>query len=374
MAYHLLLTAHDTAAARSIAEVVRAIRREPTVCATVLADGPAVGVLREQGVAAEAVPVPRVAAGDESGLDALFRIGEDQLARLRPDAVIAGLSGPDAGLDEAIIDAAFGRVPRFAVQDFWGDVNPVGRTAPDVYFVGDERAADLTRQRSSAQTVVVGLPRYAALQAPPNRESARRALGLAPSDIALCWFGQPLAHVSGYHEILETFGRAAAALKGNVQLFYRPHPREESNARATASATLSAGACKAMPADEFGLETLLSGLDVAASAFSTVAVDLVYLQRLSPEPLATGLYCTNREVDDYLYHYGGVRRVPLVDEKMALAIRADTTLTNRLAEAALTRTRRQMHAAAGRVRDPARAADTLVSEVMRRLNRERVEA
>src|SRR5205814_87240 len=112
-----------------------------------------------------------------------------------PDAIMVGLSGPDKGQDEALVAQA-GTLPTYAVQDFWGDVNPGFGVLPGTYFVLDEVAAQLTRRRvSTSRIVVTGSARHAAMARydPASlRERFRSPIRPAPTDSIAVFFGQPL--------------------------------------------------------------------------------------------------------------------------------------------------------------------------------------
>ena len=70
---------------------------------------------------------------------------ENLLNSIDPDILLVGLSGPDVGIDEALIYKSQSIIPSFAYQDFWGDMNYGFGRYPGTVFVLDNFAYRITK-------------------------------------------------------------------------------------------------------------------------------------------------------------------------------------------------------------------------------------
>ncbi len=314
--------------------------------------GPAIGIFRRCGLEAlEVSLVPARRRGSREA-DVLLEAADSLLEERNPDAVITGLSGPDLGLDEALVARAGGR-PTYALQDYWGDVNPgFGRTA-GTFFVPDEYAARLTRQRLRCRTVVSGSPRHAGL-VPPRRE-------MEGDGVLFC--GQPLWHLPGYPRTLEQLGRAVREL--GHSLHYRPHPAETPEQLRRGQGLFERAGLEVDMDGDGDLYTSLCGASVVASCYSSCGLDLAYLNRAAPEPLG-GVLCVMVEPDLRRYYrdYSGLDALPLVE----LGLAGEVTEPGAMAEAIMRVSDREWrHLCQARAREvlppPERAAACIAAVI-----------
>ena len=370
--HRVLLSAHDPGAATGIVTLMRAIDRDRRFTANAVASGPAVDIFEAAGIAFDAVDCPRIERTDAPAYSRLCMLADGWLDTYAPDATVGGLSGPDAGLDEALAFRAKGRIPTFLVQDFWGDVNRVLPDTADHFLVCDSLAARLTQARvPGAETTIFGSLRHAELPV-CRRDEARAQLGAAEGTRLYILFGQPLWHAPGYAGTLQTLAPALAQQTGsNAQVRYRPHPRETADERARTQAILEAEGLRVLSANDHPLETVLAACDVALSAFSTIANDLAFLHRLAPDPLAVPVYLFwNPELTEYYRGYTGLDDLPVVELGLGEAIRDPSGVGNRLAEAADAERRAEIWRNARALPDPSNAPDAVLEAIETKLNGE----
>ncbi|MFV3077870.1 hypothetical protein [Niveispirillum fermenti] len=317
----LLLSARDPAAAMGIAAVARAAMADSRFQPDLVAAPPGLGWLRSQEL-----PV-RDASGDP--MTAARAVLESGL----PDLALVGLSGPEPGLDEALCALLAGCVPCYALQDYWGDVNPGYGHHADTYLVPDATAAALTRQKTAADIQIVGWPRYAGFRADGAWPGDR------PDGPLLVWFGQPLWSFAGYAVTLSLLADALHLLPDQPRLFYRPHPKENDAdiARAVdilAGAPAFNGLLPAMSA-----ATALVNADLILSCLSSVALDLAMLNARAAAPL--GVSASLLLTPD-IRSWAGPDRThpPLLKTGLTLAALSPDALVPTLREGLLADTRR----------------------------------
>ena len=148
---------------------------------------------------------------------------------LKPDIILVGLSGPDSGVDEALIACASG-TPTYAIQDFWGDVNSGFGSLPNTYFVLDKAAANITKLRAPGSRIIISSstreatrqeirPTHSKLQQDDNP-------GKTPPAKKIYFFGQPLWHLAGYRQTLKKIAVALSDLFPMQSFFIDRTPKE----------------------------------------------------------------------------------------------------------------------------------------------------
>ena len=124
-ALRVLLSARDPAAAQVAHNLCTEVASSSSIEVQLVASPPASNLLRAQGHSVTELQWPT----DETKR-AIERQVTGLLEQLSPQVIVAGASGPDAGIDEYLVKLA-GQRPTYVVQDFWGDVNLVLGSTPD---------------------------------------------------------------------------------------------------------------------------------------------------------------------------------------------------------------------------------------------------
>lgn len=362
----LLISARDPAAAWNMVEVARVALADPRFDIHVHAAEPAFGILAGQGL-----PVRRFHAGPANApaspeADAVLAEAALLLDAVRPDAVLVGLSQPgEGGIDEALL--ALATVPRYALQDFWGDVNGFfGRTA-DLYFVMDEEAARLTRALHGVSALTIGSPRYAryaGIDVGALRRETRGHLGVGDGVPLIGLFGQPLWQEPGYGRTVTAFAHAAAAVSG-ASVLLRPHPREPTEAVVTVQRQLEGAGVCVLSATSGSSDPYLAACDAVCSAFSLSGLDVLQLSAQSPKPLGGVVYMLfDSGLCDAYRASSRLDTIPLVTHGLALAPASADDLTDALATALSPAWQQRVRARAGAVLpQSARAAAMLIDVV-----------
>lgn len=332
----LLLSARDPAAARALGELARAATVDGRFSVRLVASEPAATLLRDRGLEVDVCPVGGANRRADAQRIGLFHFVDEVLAVASPDAIVVGLSGPDAGIDEALLLHGRG-IPTYAIQDFWGDVNHTFDAYAETYFVLDEFAAAVTEQRSGARAVVTGSIKhdgYSELNPDALRADFRSATGLSDQDQAIGYFGQPLTSVEALQRTVASLATEVAALEREVTLFCRPHPKESREEfRAYTDAVLARGV-PCVDAADLPLEGLLCGCDVIASCFSTCGYDQLMLSRHAEKPLGTVLFLLQEEeIVRSFRSYTGLGGIPIAEQGLTLVARSRAQLRAQLRRA-----------------------------------------
>jgi len=317
----LLMAARDPGAAGHMSEIARVAIQRGDLDLHLVAQPPALDMLKSRGLPVKPFPSLTAEGPTDSRSGALIAAADAVLAAFRPDAVLVGLSGPEAGIDEALLLRAR-NVPTFAMQDYWGDVNlSLGRPA-ELYLVMDEQAAALSRSRFQVQTAVVGAPKYASY-ADLDSSWLRWQVRSKPEsgkERYVTWFGQPLWQYSAYAGLLAEFGAAVSVALPGAVLHYRPHPKETAENLSRALELMAPGGVKPTAATGRDTETWLAASDVVVSAFSSCGLDNIYLNRVSPTPLGITLYALSSPgIFDAYHACTGLVEPPEVGQGLALA-------------------------------------------------------
>lgn len=341
--WRLLVSARDPGAAAHLAAIVAEANRCRDLDVSVIAAEETYPIFCDVGVKARKI---NSSVGEES-LTSARSIVES----VRPDAVLVGLSGPERGIDEAIIAVADSAIPTYALQDFWGDVNPGFGVLPRVYFVVDEDAVPPTAERApQARIIVVGNVRYAAYGTavdPVDMQfQSRRRLGATDMDIVIGFYGQGHIDIPGYWAMLASFGDAIANTYPRAIAFYRPHPKENEDIKNRSLSILRSRGANFRQDIFDSVEESVTSCHVLATWFSSCGTTQINLSRFSREPLGVVLYLnTNPELQSWYNRYNHIPTLPLADFAVVAERESDVVnaLTNALAATMRWRLWRSIH-------------------------------
>ena len=352
----VLLSARDPAAAAQLRVVIPALRASHRFTLTVAASEPALDILEVAGEA----PVPFALPDGSSVLPSraepapMLAAATSLLQRLDPDALVVGVSSLGAGIDEALLACAGDR-PTFALQDYPGDANAIGSAYAGLYFVRDEPAAQLTRERFGVTARPVGSlrhARYAALDVAALRAASRTALGVTDARPVVGFFAQPAA-IPGQ---AGAFGRLVSALAAEVPhalIVLREHPKSMEQAHTHLAALRRAGLDVRDASTDDTAEPALAACDVVTTCFSTTSMDYAFLSARAETPLGVVLFLLTEPATREFMRAEGVGDPDGVLAGLGLVAREPGEVGPLLAAALGAGTRRAYHEASRRL--PARA-------------------
>lgn len=345
----LLISCRDPGSAGHLAVVAKAALSASDIAVQLCAARPALDSLIRQGLTVDH-PLPASRQPDE-----LFAQADQVLANARPDVLLTGISGPDAGIDEALLARA-GPIPTLAYQDYWGYVNPSFEQSADCYLVQDEMAASLTPAKAVR---IVGAPKYATYDALDPVALSRRyreTLGLNDNDILIGFCGQPLWQEPGYLRTLQALVAAREKLPAH-HLLFRSHPKEGDELKQFFGDTAQADAAG-------NLEQFLSACDLLLSPFSNCGLDLAYLNRRGGRLGAPAYLMFDDGLRRQYQDWNGLSELPSAKLGVALQITEADNLAAKLQDALATDIRRQLaENARSRLPDPNISADKILDAV-----------
>ncbi|WP_052065671.1 hypothetical protein [Thalassospira australica] len=289
MQYRILVTARDPAAALHLIEIVRYISQSDVFRVDLVTQQPATKYFQNAGIDTHALDLPAVrSASSTAGLELLDKARE-LIAKLKPNAILCGLSTPfDGGIDEAMTAVYNG--PKFVMQDFWGEANQFFGAKADTYFALDDEAVRLSYYRHGLQAISVGSPRHSAYQKmhiKALRARQRKKIGANDDTTVVGFFGQALHNVKGYRRTLSAWVDAMINQQGDYKALYRPHPRESKDDVLWTVKRFKASSVSCVVCVEQDVEHSLLACDMVCSAFSNCTYDVAYLNYFSNEPLIT---------------------------------------------------------------------------------------
>lgn len=235
------------------------------------------------------------------------------LDKINPDLTITSVSSLGAGIDEALIYHS--NSPVFAFQDFWGDVNcMLGKTA-DEYFVLDEFASQLSKDRWNVKTRITGMPKYLTYKTIPFQTlklETRKKLGIADHMKLIGWFGQPV-EVPGYQEAFNSFIRSCTRLTGDYAVMIKAHPKDQDK---NIVAKIHIPGLKILNVTQMReTESLLAASDIVVTPFSLCGLDHAVMSSFANGPLGVVLYLMpNQEIRDFAKTVCGMDKFPIVDK------------------------------------------------------------
>jgi hypothetical protein len=329
----LVLTARDPGAAEQIGAIALQARRSG-FATTVVASGPALGILEAAGLHPISFADGPVQYGDEVGFAPLRGNARELLDMLVPDALVIGLSHFDElGVDEAMAYAC-PDIPIFAMQDFWGDVDRFVIDRRAHLLVLDAEAKRLSKARYDGPTTVVGSPKHEGVvsrDAAAIRAAKRERLGVDATRTVVGYFGQALASIPGYLRQVELLSRTLAATFPDAVLLYRPHPRQDRESVSLALAAFVRGGTSPMLCLDREVYPALAASDLILSCISTCGLDALFLTRDDPLPMpAIGYLLTEPDLSDFASAVIPEGRLPLVTMGLAFEVRDPTKLSTAL--------------------------------------------
>jgi hypothetical protein len=356
-AVRVLVSARDPGGAAQIRALCPALRADARLEVRVAASGPAFDLLEAAGER----PIRFSPAGGSTHVPAdgdptpILDAARDLIRDVDPDVLLVGVSSLGVGLDEALLARAAGR-PSFALQDYPGDANAVGRAYAGTYFVRDEAAARLTRERFGVAAVAVGSLRhaaYAGLDVAGLRARIRERIGAAAGQPVLGFFAQPAeipGHEAAFGHLADTLTRRP--VKPLVLL--REHPKFR-DAFAHHAAVLRRAGVSVWDAAEGDVEPWLCACDVVATPFSHCSMDYAFLGAWSRDPLGATLFLlTTEEIRRFLREYTGKSRPDGVDAGLGLVAERPEDVEPLLARALAPEERGRFHEASRRLPREAR--------------------
>lgn len=360
----LLISARDPGAAQEMAVVAHRGRARGDLEIHLVADEPALGMLRAEGLHVAAACAPT--AQDLSEAARLLSAARDILDEYRPNAVLTGLSGPEAGIDEGLLAVCSDR-PTYAVQNFWGDVNRVLERPAGLYFVLDSEAAALTQALHLASAQVTGSPKYAAFAALDPlglRKLERARCGFGPNDAVIGFFGQPLWHIDGYAEAFSALVRAASRVQ-RTHVVFRPHPKDTREDGERARRILKRAGITFSFDGNTPISALLATCDIVCTAYSSCGFDAIMLGRVASAPLGVVVYVMTPALCEHYKSATGLDRLPPVSQGLAFEARHEETLTDQLERALRPETQLNLWRLARRVvPEPVSAADRILDRIL----------
>jgi hypothetical protein len=288
----ILLTARDPATAENMRVLGKEIVEDGRLEVYLAAQDPAFSLLQTTyGIADHQILVPAFDTKQH-----LISYSRKLLLSTVPDIVLTGVSGPDFGIDEAVLSLApRGVFGPYALQSYWGDVNDAFPISAQTYLVLDDYAAQLTEARLTARTIVVGSFRhwaYHGLDTQKMRRDFRGRQNIKGDTLVLGLYGQPFPLKHPYRKTIELF--ANELQKGapfGTRLIYRPHPKEDQTQTDWVRRLFMDSQSVDFRIDlGGGVEQSLCGCDYAVSAFSSCGYDLQQLLNVSSAPLAAPVY------------------------------------------------------------------------------------
>ena len=308
-----MLSARDPGAGYQLAEIAHCASEVSYLDTFIFSQMPAFAIFDQAGLDAKLIQSGSDLCANNQVRDAILREATRVIARTVPDAILVGLSGPDCGIDEAIVASA-GDIPTYAFQDYWGDVNlGFGRVA-DTFFVIDDVAAAYTRERlgESQRIVICGSPKHATQRRISRAHGVLSSLASTDDNPSFVFLGQPLWGIEGYARTLSKSARYLYKYWPEARFRYRPHPKEDLSARERALSILAEVGYSAEIDQDPILENTFLTADLACTCYSSCALDLAYLNKASATPLCGMLMMLfEQDVRRHYVAYSGLRDIPL---------------------------------------------------------------
>ncbi|MEM7209863.1 MAG: hypothetical protein AAF434_18730 [Pseudomonadota bacterium] len=323
----VLFSARDPAAAQVAGNLYAAAQRDQRFEPYLVAASPAFGILKSQGF-----QILELQVSSTDSHDLIEQRVTSLIDGVAPLAIVAGSSGPDAGVDEYLVKYG-SKCRTYVVQDFWGDVNLAAGEQADCYLVCDQFAADLTNKRVDAETLVVGSVKhahFAALNVDALRSKSRALLSVHGDDFVIGYFGAPLADCPGYWRSVEALAHALSAV--DAKIVYRPHPKESTEARERTADILGLAQSSVDNASE-PVETLLAGCDLVVSCYSSCGIDAELMNSQESNPSRVSMFLLFDQ--EILEHYQAITRLPDVPISMqnrSVSVHSEKSLGNFIRE------------------------------------------
>jgi hypothetical protein len=366
--FKLLLSARDPGTANNMIQIAKAAIESDKIDIVFYADEPAYSIIQRESIPVERYYEGVVLSRNDPGVEGLHKEAAEIIRREQPDAVLAGISGPGAGIDEALL-ANSGNIPSFAIQDFWGRVNNLLGGNNASYFVIDNEAAQLSQKLHQVKTIVTGMPKYAAyskIDTVSARKRLQKLICHKPNERIITFFGQDHWHLNGYSQTLKEFAMAVHDLDVPVSVFYRKHPKEPEDCIMQVCNIMSSVGVVCRTASEFTTEEWLVVSDVVCSVCSNSGYDKIMLNRVAKEPLGSVVYLLyNPEIVSWYRDFMGIDFLPSVRQNLALGVQHVKEVGLVLSEALLQETQQRQWL---RIQESIPAPDVVSDNIMNIIN------
>ena len=328
----ILLSARDPGGAGHIIAIARHFRESTEFDIKLVASEPAYEILSKAGeepILFEFVIRNSCGVNNSADHELLLNSAKQIFREITPDAILVSLSSLGVGIDEALLAVA--DVPKFAIQDFWGDVNLGLGTPADLYFVLDQYAVEFSKNRWGVRAEAVGAPKYTLysdLDIARIRNSFRRYLGADSSGTVLGWFGQS-PDIPGHEEVFTDVLDAIAGLEVKPKLILREHPKFSKSLKAHLAAASRRGIEFVDVSGRDSVEECLLACDLVITPFSLCGLDHAYLSAHSPAPVGSVIYVmTNDPIKRFCDKVNGMISLPIVDQGIGRLITDPGQLVN----------------------------------------------
>ena len=214
---NVLISARDTAAAYSLLNLIKFLKKKKYYNIICIAMFPAYKILSralKKGIALHELKKKKYLKTE------LMEISEKITKKVKPSFIITGLSGPGKGIDEALIYYSNKKkITSFSYQDFCGDVNLGYGILPDYYLVTDSYSSKITKKITKKKTLEVGFLNFT------KKISIKKKIK-EQKQKSILFCGQPLNHLPSYIKTLKFLFETLNKLDEKFILNYRPHPSE----------------------------------------------------------------------------------------------------------------------------------------------------
>lgn len=311
MKVNVLLTARDPATALSLIRVIPQLKKQHWLCLTIACQEPAASLFKQQGIEPDVI-----CSNYQTAKSTIAALLADKVF----DAVFTGISGPDKGIDElTLTEAANKSIKRYALQSMWGDFNKNIKIYPNTLFVLDHFASELNQQlHPDIINVEVGSIKHSHLDQEPIidfRIAFREELQVVNDTKVLGFYGQPLAQIDGYKNTIKLLVNALQQWPKDFVLFYRPHPKEPQSLRSYTNKLFESLHCPYFIDNENNVFKSLAGADVVLSAFSTCAIDALYMNQELNQAINSSVYLWyDKELINWWQTYNPIDQLPLTSD------------------------------------------------------------
>lgn len=340
--YTLLFTCRDVGAAHHIKEIIRAFRGTEAKISVIASDA-AFALLHKEGLnpglfelknGRGYIPKEYSHSELEELIGGTGRILDD----IKPNILFCGLATADFGIDEAALFLARKdglNIPSFQFLDSWGTFNHLKDGYPDMYFAIDEATKELGRMGAMAPIKVVGSPKHFAYSSKPLdewRKETRAILDVSEDEKLVAYFGQDPdvpGHTYNFKLLLSAVRRYVSS-GGKAVSLMRPHPAYRDKFAPYWEFARETG-IDLVAADDLPAEDILCACDIAATCFSTSAIDHAYLSCFSGKPLGTSLYLLcGEDIKVHMVANFGYWKTPLLHEGIGYYVDAPESMVGML--------------------------------------------
>lgn len=372
----LLASANDTGAAKQLIQVLSLAKSRYNISISVVTSRETAVIFEGGGFDLILWNIPRTQQSDLRATRENLDEAERLIKLLKPSVILVGLSGPDSGLDEALVACASG-TPTYAIQDFWGDVNTGFGSLPNTYFVLDKAAANITKLRAPGSRIIISSStREATRQGLHSTHNQPHQIDNTEKNLPvkkIFFFGQPLWHLAGYHQTLDKIAGELSDLFPDARFFYRPHPKENKKEFNQVVKFFDSTSLSVEFDYNKAVETSLSLADLSLTCFSLCSLDLIHLSANAANPLGVMVH-TMFEPDIKIYYQNTTRLKldPLFEQDLVCRISEPSEIKAVLNEATQEPIRRDKWIAAAKAAELfSNASQIIVQTIVTDLNVEK---